>query len=328
MKYNLFGKTGLKVSALSFGTMTFGGEADEATSAVLYKRCRKAGINLFDCADYYHAGRAEEVLGKLIQGERDQIILTSKVFFPTSKDVNDRGLTRKHIIKSLEASLRRLKTEYLDVYFMHRFDENTPLEESLRAMEDLVRSGKVHYLGASNFAAWQMMKGIGISALRGWSAFTVIQPMYNLLKRQAEVEILPMAQAENLAVISYNPLAGGVLTGKYKSSELSSGTRLGDKANYRDRYPLNANREVVAKFLECAQKRGYSPAALAIAWAAHAPGITSPLLGARTLDQLEECLTATSIEMTAELRQEISLLTPELPLATNHFSAESEPVMR
>src|ERR1700722_18221069 len=131
MKYNLFGKTGLKVSSLAFGTMTFGGEADEATSMALYKRCCEAGINLFDCADYYHAGKAEEVLGKLIQGERDDIILTSKVFFPTSKDINDRGLTRKHIIKSLEASLRRLKTEYLDVYFMHRFDENTPLEESL-----------------------------------------------------------------------------------------------------------------------------------------------------------------------------------------------------
>lgn len=326
MQYNLFGKTGLKVSALSFGTMTFGGEADEATSAILYNRCREAGINLFDCADYYHAGRAEEVLGKLIQRERDQIILTSKVFFPTSKEINDRGLTRKHIVKCLEASLRRLKTEYLDVYFMHRFDENTPLEESLRAMEDLVRSGKVHYLGASNFAAWQMMKGIGISALRGWSAFTVIQPMYNLLKRQAEVEILPMALVENLAVISYNPLAGGVLTGKYQSSELSSGTRLGDKANYRERYPLNAYREVIAKFLQCACKRGYSPAALAIAWAAHTPGITSPLVGARTLDQLEECLTATSIGMTPELRQEISSLTPELPLATNHFANESEPV--
>lgn len=328
MQYKTFGKTGLKVSALSFGTMTFGGEADATTSIALYKRCREEGINLFDSADYYNEGRAEEILGRLIQEERNELIVTSKVYFPTGSKINDRGLSRKHIIQSVEASLKRLKTDYLDVYFMHRFDDDTPLEESLRAMEDLVISGKVLYLGASNFAAWQIMKGIGISLKSDWSSFQVIQPMYNLLKRQAEVEILPMAQAENLAVISYNPLGGGVLTGKYSSQQLHSGTRLGDKPNYSIRYPLSSLQDVISQYTECAKKWGYSPAALAIAWVSTHPAITSPLLGARNLQQLEDCLQATKIEITPQQMQELSDLTPELPLATNHYSDELPHILK
>lgn len=322
MKYKAFGKTGLQVSALSFGTMTFGNEADETTSAALYNRCREEGINLFDCADCYNCGRAEEILGRLIQKEREQIILTSKVFFPSGTDINSRGLSRKHIMHSLETSLKRLKTDYLDVYFMHRFDENTPLEESLHAMDDLVRSGKVLHLGASNFAAWQIMKAIGISKFNGWSSFQVIQPMYNLLKRQAEVEILPLAQSENLAVISYNPLGGGVLTGKYDSVKLPPGTRLSEKLNYSIRYPIASSQDLVARFTTIAKQWGYSPAALAIAWVANHPAVTSPILGARNLEQLEECLQTTKIAMNPALMQEIASLTPELPLATNHFEDE------
>lgn len=229
MKYKYLGKTGIQVSSLSFGVMTFGGEADEKTSQQLYDRCREASINLFDCANVYNEGRAEEILGRLIEKERKDIILTSKAFFPARKEINAKGLSRRHIFQAVEESLSRLDTDYLDIYFMHRFDDHTPLEESLRAMHDLVEAGKVLYLGVSNFAAWQIMKGLGISALHGWPGFQVVQPMYNMLKRQAEVEILPMAEAENLAVLSYNPLAGGLLSGKYASKEKLTTARLYEK---------------------------------------------------------------------------------------------------
>ncbi|HAZ15938.1 MAG: aldo/keto reductase [Chlamydiae bacterium GWC2_50_10] len=317
MKYNAFGNTGIKVSALSFGTMTFGKESDEAAAQALYRRCREAGINLFDCADMYQNGKAEEMLGRLIQDERKEIILTSKVYFPMGKEVNSRGLSRRHILQSLEASLKRLKTDYLDIYFMHRFDEKTPLEESLRAMEDLVRAGKVIYLGASNFSAWQIMKGLGISSLRNETPFRVIQPMYNLLKRQAEVEILPLALAENLAVLSYSPLGAGLLTGKYLLNERIPGMRLHEREMYQVRYQNASYPECASRFVDFAQKRGFSPTALAIAWVASHPAVTSPLLGARNVEQLNECLKALEITMTPDLKKEISLLSPEPPPATD-----------
>ena len=215
MEYKVLGNTGVEVSELCLGTMTFGGAADEKESASMFKLSRDAGINFFDCANVYESGRSEEILGKLMANSREQLIITSKAYFPTSDDVNDRGGTRKHIMTAVNDSLRRLNTDYIDLYFLHRFDDFTPLEETLRTLEDLVRHGKVLYLGASNFAAWQITKALGISAKNRWSSFECIQPMYNLVKRQAEVEILPMALSENIGVISYSPLGGGLLTGKY-----------------------------------------------------------------------------------------------------------------
>lgn len=317
MKFKMLGKTGLQVSPFSFGTMTFGGEADEKTSGQLYRQCREAGINLFDCANVYHEGKSEKILGELIKHERKEIILTSKVYFPTGKEINARGLSRRHIFHAIEDSLKRLQTDYLDIYFMHRFDEQTPLEESLGAMGDLVKQGKVLYLGVSNFAAWQIMKGLGISAGHGWPSFQVIQPMYNLIKRQVEVEIFPLALSENLAVMSYNPLAGGMLTGKYVSKTYDRGTRFHDMKMYQLRYLDDASSEITNRFLEFAKQRGYSPVALAIAWAASHPAVTSPLLGARNTEQLTECLKGMEIEMTESLRREISALSPEPPLATD-----------
>ena len=318
MKYKYLGKTGVQVSALSFGTMTFGKEADKSISEQLYKRCREAGINFFDCADTYQIGLAEEILGKFVKPERHEIILTSKVYFPCGKNLNDCGLSRRHIMQSIEGSLKRLGTDYIDIYYMHRFDDKTPLEESLRAMNDLVAQGKVVYLGVSNFAAWQIMKGLGISALNHWSAFSVIQPMYNLLKRQAEVEIFPMAQAENLAVVPYNPLGGGMLTGKYlKQNEKQQG-RFFERKMYHTRYMHDSfTSDITEKFVKLAKDKGFSPAALAIAWAASHPAVVSPILGARNLDQLNECLKSTEIDMTEELRKEISALTPEIAVATD-----------
>lgn len=314
MKYKYLGNTGVQVSALSFGAMTFGKEANEETALALYQKCREAGINLFDAADVYQSGAAEEMLGRFAQNERKDLLLTSKVYFPFDKGVNAKGLSRRHIHQSIEGSLKRLKTDYLDIYFMHRFDEHTPLEESIRAMHDLVAQGKVLYLGLSNFAAWQMMKAIGLSAKHDWSPFSVIQPMYNLVKRQAEVEILPMALAENLGVMSYNPLAGGLLSGKYAAPS-ADGMRFKERAMYQVRY--QSYHEMANQFAAFAKSRGFSPVSLAIAWAASHPAVTSPILGARNVVQLTECLQALEIEMTPELREEIARFTPAPPLATD-----------
>ena len=205
MNYKILGNTGVKVSPLCFGTMSFGGDADTETSAAMFHRCRQAGINFFDCADVYAGGRSEEILGKLIVDCRDELVITSKFFGPTGPDVNARGASRLHIRQAVENSLRRLGTDHIDVYFIHQFDSSTPLEDTLRSLENLVRQGKILYPAASNFAAWQVAKALGISNYHSWTRLEVIQPMYNLVKRQAEVEILPMAEIENLAVISYSP---------------------------------------------------------------------------------------------------------------------------
>ncbi len=307
----------VQVSSLSFGTMTFGGEADERESAEMYKKCREIGINLFDCANFYNDGRAEEILGRLIKHERKDVIVTSKACLPIGKDINAQGLSRRHIMHAVDDSLKRLQTDYIDIYFMHKFDEHTPIEESLCAVNDLVRLGKVLYLGVSNFAAWQIMKALGISQMKNLTSFSVIQPMYNLVKRQAEVEIFPLWQSENIGVISYNLLAGGLLTGKYKNYTFQEGTRFSERELYRLRYQDKAIQDVTNQFLDVCKQKGYSPVSLAIAWVMHHPQVTSPILGARNLHQLSECLKALEIDMTKELYSEITALSITPPVATD-----------
>lgn len=317
MEYRFLGKTGVKVSQLCFGTMSFGGDADEETSAALYHRCREAGINFFDCANMYQRGMAEEILGRLIHDERDQVVITTKAYFPMGEGVNDRGASRRHLRLALEASLRRLQTDFVDILFIHRFDEYTDLAETLSTLNDLVRQGKVLYLGASNFAAWQVEKALGLSALHGWEAFSVLQPMYNLVKRQAEVEILPMAQAENLAVIPYSPLGGGLLTGKYGMDRPPESGRLVTNKMYQTRYGEPLMHEVAERFTAFARERGYHPASLAVAWVGSHPAVTAPIIGARNVEQLEDSLRSVDIPMIPELRAEISALSPEPPPATD-----------
>lgn len=317
MQYRYLGQTGIQVSMLCFGTMSFGGDADETTSAAMYHRCREVGINFFDCADVYSDGRSEEILGRLVASERDKLVLTSKVYFQSSDDINAIGATRKHILRSIEGSLRRLNTDYLDVYFIHHFDEVTPLEETMRALDDLVRQGKVLYLGASNFAAWQVMKALHISDRRGLAPFAVLEPMYNLVKRQAEVEIFPMAIAEGLGVIPYSPLGGGLLTGKYASHENAQGGRLKTSKAYKARYGEDWMGETAARFSQFARERGLEPASLAVAWAASHPAVTAPIIGARNVRQLEGSLKAVDIDMTPELREEVSALSIEPPPSTD-----------
>jgi len=317
MIYRFLGKTGVKVSMLSYGTMSFGGDADEAMSEALFKACREAGVNIFDCADMYALGRSEEILGRLIKDCREEVLVTSKVYFATSADVNAMGASRRRVMYAVEASLRRLKTDRIDIYYIHRFDDRTPLEETLRAFDDLVRQGKVVYTGASNFAAWQVAKGLGLSAKEGLSAFACIQPMYNLVKRQAESEILPMAASEGLGVFPYGILGGGLLSGKYGVGRRPDSGRLLTSKIYQVRYQDAANYETADRFTAFARERGFDPAALAVAWAAAHPAVTAPIIGARNTTQLASLLAAASIPMTPELRAEISALSPEPAPATD-----------
>ena len=308
MEYRILGRTGVKVSSLCFGTMTFGREADEETSIKMFHRCRDAGINFFDTADQYAAGTSETILGKCIAEGREKIILSTKVGNPVGDDVNDGGLSRRHIISAVENSLKRLGTDYIDLYFLHIYDLKTSIEETLSALEDLQRQGKVLYAGVSNWSAWQIAKAIGISELKRILRFECIQPMYNLIKRQAEVEIFPLAREENIGVITYSPIAAGLLTGKYiKKDNLVQGRILESKL-YERRYADPVNYKIAEKFVNYAKARGFNPSALAVAWVMSNPAVTAPIIGARNLNQLEQTLAASEIEMTPEMRKEISAL--------------------
>jgi aryl-alcohol dehydrogenase-like predicted oxidoreductase len=317
MDHVFLGRTGVRVGKLAFGTMSFGGDVGERMAAVMFERCRAAGIDLFDCADVYSQGRAEQILGRLIGRARDEVVLTTKAYFPTGPGANDRGSSRYHLRHAVEASLRRLGTDHVDVFFLHRMDDRTPLEESLREVERLVVAGKILYPAVSNFAAWQTARALGIAERHGWAPPCCVQPMYNLLKRQAETEILPLCAAEGLGCLSYSPLAGGLLSGKYGVERRPEQGRIVDNQMYGVRYGAASNFEIAERFVALARERGYEPAALAIAWVGAHPAVTAPLLGARSLEQLDACLKAADVVMTDELYAEIAALSPAPPPATD-----------
>ncbi|MEK9755219.1 MAG: aldo/keto reductase [Rhodospirillaceae bacterium] len=322
MKLKQLGNTGVQVSELCFGTMSFGGDANAAESGKMYKATRDAGINFYDCADAYSKGSAETILGKLIKGHRDELVITSKCFNRMTADVNSGGGNRRHIQRSVEASLKRLGTDRLDVLFMHRWDPVVPLEETLRALENLVQQGKVVYLGASNWAAFQIAKGLGIAEKNGWARLDVIQPMYSVVKRQVEVELLPLAEAEKLAVITYSPVGGGLLSGKYGPNKRPDKGRLMSNKGYTARYGEDWVFETAGKFADFAKKKGVHPVSLAVAWVAAHPAVTCPIIGARDLKQLKPSLDAVKIVMTPELRAEISALGRTPPPATDRLEEQ------
>jgi len=317
VEYKQLGRTGLQVSQLCFGTMSFGGDANEEQSVRMYKACRDSGINFFDCADAYSTGKAEIILVKLIRSERDDLIITSKCFNPMRDDINARGGNRRHILRAVEASLQRLGTDRIDVFFMHRWDAHVPLEETLRALEKLVSDGKVLYLGASNWSAWQIAKSLGISQMRGWPRIDVIQPMYSLVKRQVESEIFPLAREEDLGVIAYSPVGGGLLSGKYGAKTRPNMGRIMDKKEYTNRYGEEWVFEVAEKFTALANRHGHHPVSLAVAWAAKHPALTCPIIGARSLKQLQPSLNSVEIDMSDELHGEIAALSRTPPPATD-----------
>lgn len=323
MELRFLGRTGVKVSRLAFGCMSFGGDADADTSAALYGAARDAGINFFDTADVYNEGRSEEILGRLSAAHTDEIVVATKAYFPTSKDPNARGASRYHLVRACEASLRRLGRERVDLFYLHRFDDVTDIGESLRAVEDLVRAGKILYPACSNYAAWQIAHALGVAARDGFAPIVAAQPMYNLLKRQAEVELLPMAQALGVAIVPYSPTAGGLLTGKWGTTKRPESGRMTSNAMYQTRYADPAHLVAVDAFCALAGEVGVCPAALAVAWVSAHPGVTSVLLGARDTRQLGELIGADAVAMTPELRARIGALTPEPPPATDRNEEKS-----
>lgn len=314
MKYRYLGPTGLQVSEVCLGTMTFGNEADEATSFKIMDRALELGINFFDAAHNYNKGVTEEIVGRWIGPHRDEIILASKVYFPAGGGINDRGTSRRNIIHSVEKTLKRLQTDYLDILYLHYWDENTRIDITLQALNTLVEQGKVHYCAVSNFSAWQTLKAIETAKALGLAPIVACQPMYSLVKRQAEVEILPLAAHENLGVVPYNAIGAGLLTGKY----LEGGAgRLTETEMYRLRYDNESYVETTRRFVDFAKSRGLSPAALAVAWVGSHPAVCSPIIGARNLDQLNDTLTCVDMELSPEDRAAITALSIDPPHATD-----------
>ncbi len=322
MKHKPLGRTGVQVSELCFGTMSFGGDADEAMSASMYKASRDAGINFFDCADQYNKGRAEEILGRLIQGHRDDLVITTKCYNPASDDINARGTSRRHVVRAIEASLKRLTTDRVEVLFLHQFDQRTPIEESMRALEDLVQSGKVLYPAVSNYAAWPAQRAVDMLERNNWARLQVMQPMYNLVKRQAEVELLPMAQANGIGVIPYSPGAAGLLSGKYSGD---ANGRIKTNKTYAARYGEEWVFEVAEKFIAFCKARSLNPVATAVAWVGAHPAITAPIIGARNVEQLRDSLAAVNVDMTPALRAEIAALSRTPPPATDRLEEIKPP---
>lgn len=314
MRYHVLGKTGVKVSELCLGTMTFGNEADEPTSIEIMNRALDAGINFFDSADVYNKGLTEEIVGRWLPAHRDEIVMASKVHFPSGPGVNDRRSSRRHIVMETEHILRRLQTDRIDILYLHHWDDDSAIEDSLAALDTLITQGKILYSAVSNFAAWQTVQTLAVARERRLAEPVCLQPQYNLLKRQAEVEILPMARAMSLGVCPYSPIAAGLLTGKYHRGE---GGRIKTNAMYVERYKNPDYMDIAGRFVEYADGRGIDPSSLATAWVAAHPAVTSAIVGARNMDQFEKALGAADVSMDDAMREEISALSPTPPLATD-----------
>ncbi|HYL87568.1 MAG TPA: aldo/keto reductase [Burkholderiales bacterium] len=322
MNHRPLGRTGVQVSQLCFGTMSFGGDADEAASAEMFKAVRDIGVNFFDTADQYSKGRSEEILGKLARGVREELVIATKCFNPTGPGLNAKGNSRRHLTRALEASLKRLQTDRVEVLYLHMFDPLTPIEEAMRALEDVVRAGKVLYPALSNWAAWQVQQAIGVQEANRWVRIQAIQPMYNLVKRQAEVEILPMAQANGVSVFPYSPAAAGLLSGKYLQKD-GEGRLLTNKM-YTARYGEAWMHEVAGKFVAFCRQRGMHPVSAAVAWVAAHPSVTAPIIGARSVQQLQASLDSLKIEMTSALWSEIAALSRTPPPATDRLEEQKK----
>lgn len=300
MRYRPFGRTGVTVSELCLGAMMFGGATEEKESAAIIDAAIDAGVNFIDTANVYSRGRSEEVVGAALEanGQRDRIVLATKVHgVMDDDDPNAKGNSRRHIIAQCEASLRRLRTDHVDLYQIHRPDPAVPVDETLRALDDLVRAGKVRYLGFSTFAAWQVVESIYVAKELGLNRVVCEQPPYHLLDRRIERELVPVAQTYGLALIPWSPLAGGFLTGKYaRGAARPEGSRLARRQGPAREYGDDAF-DVLDVVNEIAVEKGCTPSQVALAWCAAQPAITSPIIGPRTMEQLEDNLGALDVEL-------------------------------
>lgn len=309
MEYRQLGSSGLRVSTMTLGTMGWGGtgwatpvgNVDVAGAREQIAVAREAGVNLIDTADVYSNGLSEEILGEAIGGDRDDVLIATKARMPMGTGPNDAGLSRHHILRAAEGSLRRLRTDYIDLYQVHEWDGRTPLEETLRALDDLVRSGKVRYVGASNYAAWHLMKALGISERRGFERFVSQQIYYSLQNRDAETELVPLSIDQGVGILVWSPLAGGLLSGKYRRGiEAPAGSR---HLSEWDEPPVNDETKLydtIEALVSIGEARGVSAAQVALAWLLSRPAVTSVIVGARTTDQLRDSLRAADLELGAE----------------------------
>jgi 1-deoxyxylulose-5-phosphate synthase len=321
MRYTHLGRTGLTVSRLCLGTMTFGFQCDEDTSRAILDHAYDAGITFIDTADAYPLGatgdygRTEEIIGRWMAGRRDRVVLATKCHYPTGPARWDSGNSRKNILRAVEASLTRLGTDHIDLYQLHAPDPHTPIDESLKALDDLVRSGKVRYIGCSNFLAYQLARSLGRAEVLRVERFDSVQPRYNLLFREIERELLPLCRDEGVGVIPYNPLAGGLLTGKHQAgAPPAEGTRftLGTAADrYQDRYWHEREFATVGQLVPIAQEAGMTLAELAVAWVLANPAVTAPIIGASRPGQLDDALRAAAGDLDADLKDRLDDLTAE-----------------
>ncbi len=305
MQYVNLGKTGLKVSRLCLGTMTYGSREwrewvlTEEESRPFIKRALESGINFFDTADMYSLGVSEKILGQALKdfARRDQVIIATKVYNAMGDGPNDRGLSRKHIFDSIDASLQRLQTDYVDLYQIHRWDNETPIEETLEALHDVVKSGKVRYIGASSMYAWQFAKALYTADLHGWTRFVSMQNHYNLVYREEEREVLPLSRAEGIGIIPWSPLARGFLAGNRQKKGYGETVRAKTDEFAHNLYYDEGDFEIVDRVVDLAKARGVSPAQIALAWLLHQPGVTAPIIGASKLQHLEDAIAALDIKL-------------------------------
>jgi 1-deoxyxylulose-5-phosphate synthase len=325
MDHVRLGRSGLQVSRLCLGTMTFGLQSDEATAYAIMDRAAEAGVDFFDTSDAYPLGgdldtrgRTEEIIGRWMQGKRDRFIVATKCFVPTGPAPFDAGNSRKHIMSAVDASLRRLQTDYIDLYQLHGYDSNTPIDETLGALDDLVHSGKVRYIGCSNFLTYQLVRAIGRSETLRLARFDSVQPRYNLLFRQIEREMLPFCAEDGVGVISYNPIAGGLLSGKYHGNEPpTEGGRftLGSAGKmYQERYWNERAFETVDSLRTLADQAGVSLVTLSVAWVLANKAITAPIIGASRPEQLDASLAAVEYKLDPDLKQQLDEATHDYRL--------------
>jgi aryl-alcohol dehydrogenase-like predicted oxidoreductase len=309
MIYRKLGKSGVKVSVVGLGTNRLGSpNTPQAEVNRIIDHAQELGINHLDSANAYQNGNTEIVLGNALKGKRDKFFLATKFFFPVGEGPNDRGASRYHIFNAVEASLTRLQSDHIDLYYVHRWDVDTPIEETLRALDDLIRIGKVRYIGASDFAAWQLAKANLLAEFKGWSAFTAIQSHYHLLERAVEREVLPYCRSENMAYIPYFPLAGGFLTGKYKAGQPAPAGSRGESSEYVQQYMTSENFSLVEKLTTWANAQGHEMNELAITWLLAQPQVASVISGATRMEQVLMNARAAEWELSADQIKEVSAI--------------------
>lgn len=310
MKYKRLGKSGLKVSQICLGTNNFGSQVNEEVSLKIIKKALDLGVNVIDTANVYSGGRSEKIIGKAVQGCRDDVIIATKVGARTGKGPNQGALSRKHILQQIKRSLESLGTKFIDIYYLHRFDEETPFEETLRTLNDLVHNGKVRYVACSNFTAWQIAKAHEICEIHDLEKFVAVQPEYNLLHREIEKDLLPYCQQEGLGVLTYSPLKGGFLTGKYrKNTPPMTGSRAGAHPQFWERVNMKENFIMIEPIRSIAAEVGISMIKLAIMWIMKNPLVTAPIVGASSVDQIEKNCQITEINIDNSIYQRLDEIT-------------------